>query len=399
MIVPNNMKKFDFDYCAAPVTFEAFLCDYWQKEPLVIQRNNPGYFEGLFSIADIDAYLHTVRFDPQPGSILLANSKNPPASDKIYGQSGFPETHLVMNAFNDGDSVVLNRVQRYWLPLTEVCRTWESTFHCLMSLSVYLTPPNSQGFPPHFEGHEVCVMQLQGSKTWKIYPAEVESPLNSREVKRAEIGTTHKEVTLKAGDFLYLPRGCIHESVASGNTSLHLSVLIRIYSWLDLIKASLENASRTQKDLRLAITPGTLLEKSTGENIAAEFQRIIGDLPKWLDSEQALKTLGKRFLMEQQPLPDSRFTSLSLLDSLTLESSVFRHAGTLCSVSYDRETAEITFCRNFVKAPLSVLPAFEFIADKEEFAVNQLPDLSDHSKIVLVRRLIREGLLGIRPNT
>jgi hypothetical protein len=393
------MKKFDFGYCASPVTFEAFLVEYWQKEPLVIHRNQHDYFEGLFSIADIDAFLHTVRFDPERGSILLANSKNPPASDKIIGQSGFPETHLVMNAFQDGDSVVLNRVQRYWLPLMDVCRTWESTFRCLMSLSIYLTPPNSQGFPPHFEGHEVCVMQLQGAKTWKIYPPQTESPLNSREVRRAEISTTCREVTLHAGDFLYLPRGFIHESVASGETSLHLSILIRIYTWLDLVQASLQNASRTQKELRLALTPGTLLEKDTATRIASEFHRIIQELPIWLDPQQALKTIEKRFLMEQQPLPDSRFTSLSLLDSLTLGSSVFRHAGTLCSVSNDTEAAEITFCRNFVRAPLSVLPAFEYIANKEEFAVKELPDLSDHAKIVLVRRLVREGLLGIRPST
>jgi hypothetical protein len=31
--------------------------------------------------------------------------------------------------------------------------------------------------------------------------------------------------------------------------------------------------------------------------------------------------------------------------------------------------------------------------------VKELPDLSDHAKIVLVRRLVREGLLGIRANT
>ena len=393
------MKNFDFEYCAAPVTFETFIRNYWEKEPLVVNRNNPDYFQGLFSIADIDAYLHTVRFDPGPGSILLANSKNPPAPDKIYGPSRLPETHLVMNAFHDGDSIVLNQVQRYWLPLTEVCRNWECMFRCLMSLSIYLTPPNSQGFPPHFEAHEVCAMQLQGSKTWKIYAPEIISPLISREVKRSELGTPVKEVTLQAGDFLYLPRGCIHEGVASAETSLHLSALIRIYSWLDLITAALEDASRSEKELRLALTPGTLLEKKTAEDITEQFQQIIGKLPHWLHPEQGLKMIEKRFLMEQQPLPDSRFTDLSGLDLISLNTSVFRHAGTLCSVSHDTENAEITFCRNFVKAPLSVLPAFEFIAEKQEFTVSELPDLSDHSKIVLTRRLVREGLLGVRSNT
>lgn len=141
------------------------------------------------------------------------------------------------------------------------------------------------------------------------------------------------------------------------------------------------------------------MEKNAAKNLTPQFNWIIEELQHWLDPAEGLRMIEKRFLMEQQPLPDSLFASLSDLDSISLTTSVFRHKGTLCSVSHDKQISEITFCRNFVKAPLSVLPAFEFIAEKESFLVNELPDLSDHSKIVLTRRLVREGLLGVRPNT
>jgi hypothetical protein len=372
--------------------------DYWEKEPLVIHRNDRDYFAGLFSISDIDSYLHLSRFDQEPGAILLANSKKPPLLDKIYGRSGFPETHLVMNSYQEGDSIVLNRAQRYWLPLSEMCREWESIFRCLVSLSIYLTPANAQGFPPHFEGHEVCAMQLHGSKTWKIYPPEIISPLHSREVKRSEITAPPKEITLHAGDFLYLPRGCIHEGVSAAESSLHLSALIRSYTWFDLISAAFENASRKHEILRRSLTPGTLLEKNSAENSANTFHEILANLPDWLEAAPGWKSIEKKFLMEQQPLPDSRFESLLQLDSISLETRVTRHEGTLCSVSSDSQSAEITFCRNFMKGPLSTLSAFEFIAENKTFLVKELPDnLSDDAKVTLIRRLVKEGLLGLNP--
>ena len=79
----RNAPAFDFEYCSAPVSFTEFASDYWEKEPLIIYRNDPAYYGGLFSIEDLDPYLQLLRLDRDPGAILLANSKSPPHADKI----------------------------------------------------------------------------------------------------------------------------------------------------------------------------------------------------------------------------------------------------------------------------------------------------------------------------
>jgi hypothetical protein len=58
----------------------------------------------------------------------------------------------------------------------------------------------------------------------------------------------------------------------------------------------------------------------------------------------------------------------------------------------------IQFPGNEVTGPAWLEPAFRFIANTETFVVQALPDsLSNNSKLILVRRLIREGLLKVVP--
>lgn len=45
----------------------------------------------------------------------------------------------------------------------------QELFGCFVGANVYLTPPNSQGFAPHFDDIEAIILQIEGSKQWKIY--------------------------------------------------------------------------------------------------------------------------------------------------------------------------------------------------------------------------------------
>lgn len=44
-------------------------------------------------------------------------------------------------------------------------------------MSRYLTPPDSQGFAPHYDDIEAFVLQLEGKKHWRLY-----NPLSDREI-------------------------------------------------------------------------------------------------------------------------------------------------------------------------------------------------------------------------
>jgi hypothetical protein len=70
----------------------------------------------------------------------------------------------------------------------------------------------------------------------------------------------------------------------------------------------------------------------------------------------------------------------------------------ICRVIAEKALASIQYPGNRIRGPRQIAPALRFIAAESRFAVRSLPDsLTDEAKLVLVKRLVREGLLAIVP--
>ena len=111
----------------------------------------------------------------------------------------------------------------------------------------------SQGFSPHFDDVEAFVLQLAGAKTWALYAPPSNQPDRilprnpSRNLSQTELpARPDAEVTLRAGDLLYFPRGWVHQCVSCGGSnehSLHLTVSCGHRSaWADFLDDLLPNA-------------------------------------------------------------------------------------------------------------------------------------------------------------
>ncbi|WP_104903682.1 JmjC domain-containing protein [Pseudomonas sp. LH1G9] len=97
---------------------------------------------------------------------------------------------------------------------------------------LFYSPASGVLFEEHFDAHDAFIIQLEGSKKWQIWPAivsEVEATSTphfySSTVKEhvAENAPSH-EITLEAGDVMYLPRCTIHRALPTGDNSSHLNV-------------------------------------------------------------------------------------------------------------------------------------------------------------------------------
>jgi hypothetical protein len=71
-----------------------------------------------------------------------------------------------------------------------------------------------------------------------------------------------------------------------------------------------------------------------------------------------------------------------------------------CTVVVEKDSAALHFEGIVVAGPARLAPQLRFVAATEAFAVAELPGrLSDRGKVVLVSRLVREGLLHVeRPD-
>lgn len=70
-----------------------------------------------------------------------------------------------------------------------------------INMNLCLAPAGARGFQAHMGGHEVFVLQLDGSKRWEVYKPNYRLPLESR----LEVGALGKAVLspeLEPGDLL-----------------------------------------------------------------------------------------------------------------------------------------------------------------------------------------------------
>jgi bifunctional lysine-specific demethylase and histidyl-hydroxylase NO66 len=85
------------------------------------------------------------------------------------------------------------------------------------SLATNFTPPNSQGFAPHYDDIETFVLQIEGKKRWRLYAPRNEKEyfprISSKNFKQNEIGEPILDIVPEAGDLLYFPRGIIHQAL------------------------------------------------------------------------------------------------------------------------------------------------------------------------------------------
>ncbi len=121
-------------------------------------------------------------------------------------------------------------IQRSLAGIKLLCESIEALSGIRAFGTVYQTPAATQGFRVHYDMGSVAVLQLSGSKLWRVRRPVVSSvdEITRRDphltAEEAE-GPHHLEVTLNAGDALFIPRGWPHFAVATAEeVSLHLSI-------------------------------------------------------------------------------------------------------------------------------------------------------------------------------
>ena len=165
--------------------------------------------------------------------------------------------------FNRGYTLLLNALEARAPEASKLCYQLEATFLIPCNMNLYLTPSGSQGFDAHYDWMESIVLQLDGSKDWRLWRA-VHEPLPTHALKRkptlSELAALPEPVTvhLRAGDALYLPRGVVHEaqtpvdSEQSLHSTIGLVVLRERHTWEALLHAVVDCEGPTVDALREA---------------------------------------------------------------------------------------------------------------------------------------------------
>jgi ribosomal protein L16 Arg81 hydroxylase len=395
--------EFDLSRTISPVAVRKFFDAYWEKQPLILAREEPDYYADLLSLRDVD-HVITATDLRYPAVRLVKNGAPIPLQrytrDLNWGDSvfqGIANVDNLLHEYEQGATIVLQGLHRSWRPLSLFCRNLEKLFNHPVQTNIYLTPKNAQGFAPHYDTHDVLVLQVAGTKHWRVYGAPVALPLRSQPYQSAQHqpGEALHEFDLKAGDLIYLPRGFVHEGLTSESESLHITVGVITYTWMDVMNEALA-VCRQDEHFRRSLPIG-FAERADGMGaLKTEFGALLDAFSANVDVEAVLNRIAERFVMSRLPLLDGHLTELDQADRMTVATSVQHRMGVIYRIEATDDTITLLYQGKRIKLPRYVEPELRFVVETDRFKVGDIAgDLDAAGKVVLARRLVKEGFLTL----
>jgi hypothetical protein len=269
-----------------------------------------------------------------------------------------------------GMSMVLNRVGRHVPRVAALSAMIERHFRANTDVNCYASFRKESAFPPHFDPHDVLVLQLHGSKRWFCHGQPHRFPLDRQRFPVGDDpGPVEAVLLLRPGDLLYLPRGEVHWAETTGEASLHLTVRIQpprpsdLLPWLaalaerrkigrEDINALEDEAGRAARTARLQAMLGELSDKLDLDAFGEQIDRDTGPLrPINLGLMHALQpdmlvlpSLRRRVPLEgDKPVIGGKPTPLSPGERTVLAELLVRDSATvgeLVTALPDMETGE-----------------------------------------------------------
>jgi hypothetical protein len=382
------------DWLISPIAKTAFFEEYWEKRPLVVKHEQPNYFTSLLSFDDVDRVITTL--DRRYPDISLKNAARDVSADDYAGPGGTLDVAKVYQLFEEGSTITLAYLDTLLPPLTLLCRTLEKEFSFPFQTNVYLTPAGAQGAKPHYDTHDVFVLQVSGSKKWTIFGTPVELPLPEQNFDALihELGPRSLEFELEAGDVAYIPRGVAHEARSTETVSLHITAGILRYTWADLLLEVLAAASLGDPAFRKALPPGFARSGFDREHAQETLIDLLRRAGTKSNFDAALDQFIEKFTAACPPLLDGQFRQIAALDSLSIHSVVGARPGAIARFEASSELEFVDCYGRRISFPPQAGEAVRFALSHARFVIEDLPGrLDDAGKLTLVRRLIREGLV------
>ncbi|AEV84861.1 cupin [Actinoplanes sp. SE50] len=369
-----------------------FADTYWGKQPL-LSRGRAG-FTDLLSVPAVDELLSR-RGLRTPFLRVAQHGKVLPAGRYTGGGGAGAEVgdqvhdERVMRLFAGGATLVLQGLHRLWPPLIEFTGRLGAELNRPLQVNAYLTPPGSQGFATHYDTHDVFVLQCEGRKRWIIHPPVLSDPIENQpwgghadEVAATAEGTPAIDTVLEPGDALYLPRGWLHSARTEQVRSLHLTVGIRSLTRYALVEELLAMAVQEPR-LRATV--------AYRRNPESELTATIEALREWLptvDPAAVAARMRERTGPATRPAPLSPLAQLDFAERLTDTDEVTARPG----LSVDVDGGTVRAAGYTVTFPGYCEPALRLVLDGKPHTAGDLP-LDRDDSLVLIRRLLREGLL------
>jgi hypothetical protein len=354
-------------------------------------------FEDLLTLDAVDHLLSSAALRAPAFRLVRDGNPLPQASYTKTGRiSSVPMTGLadpvrIFAEFDAGATIVLQGMHRFWRPVARFCRDLELELGHPCQANAYITPPGAKGLALHEDSHDVFVLQAFGSKHWEVHAAPVE---------RADGGREPIHAVLAPGDALYMPRATPHAARTQRALSGHLTIGILATTWrslVDDVAARLKGQPSLALDEPLPI--GYHVDRDAFRTATRERLFELARHLEKLDPAELADDAADRFLTTRPPLVRGALVDVWRVRGLDDETVVRRRDGAVCELRPRGDRLRVLLGDRELRMPGWLEPAMRAVAALPPHGAIRGCDLADEldpqSRLVLVRRLVREGLLEI----
>jgi len=188
--------------------------------------------------AQVEAFIRFNEMKERSPKVFFHGHRVNLTNDKGHDKAQFDH---IMRLHSGGASLICNQTQKVSSNISFLTNFLEQKFEGKAHGNLYVTPSKMTAFNPHYDRHDVIVIQLRGSKKWSFY-APHHSKVEKHSFSKDDLEKTD-EVVLKTGSVLYVPHGLIHVAESTDETSWHITLGIKGYYWKDALKDIIDQAA------------------------------------------------------------------------------------------------------------------------------------------------------------
>jgi hypothetical protein len=174
--------------------------------------------------------------------------------------------------------------------------------------------------------------------------------------------------------------------MTSDSPSLHLTVGINVATWRDAVREALDEVAEEDVSFRRGVD---------GDAVAPD--GLLEALADRLAPEAVARRRRRSFVERRRPIRGDAFDQLRALEELDADTPLVRRETVIAELEVAENSAQLSFEGHVLHFPVRIAPEIEFLLEaKGSFTAGDLPGrLDEESRLVLVRRLVREGLLRV----
>ena len=393
----TRTDRWDLARLIHPSAPEGFLSERFENAVLHIPRDDRAYYRSLLSMEEIDRVLTTLHL--RHPSVHMVNAAKPDLKVADYTfPSGLIDAARLYQEYADGGTIVLNQLEGSLPSLMDLCRSMEALFSSRFQCNIYVTRASSQGLKTHYDTHDVFVLQISGTKHWRIYDTAVERPLRGQDFEPGKFtpGELTMEFDLRPGDMVYVPRGVMHDAVSTEADSCHITLGILPHTWTDLLLEAVAQVGLVDSELRRSLPPGFASQGYDRTQARAFFAELIARVAEQAQLDPALDHFAEDLVSTRHPLLYGQMQQIHRLAGLTAEHRAGPRPNLLFHLVKDDEKVSVSAYGGQITLPIHAAETLEHALTHDEYRIADLPgDLDDPGKLVLIRKLVREGLVEI----